>query len=61
MNQQQALIDLILLATAGAMSISFTIIMILGQLTLGSLNLIVIGVACFHLYHHRSSQARDAR
>jgi hypothetical protein len=59
-QQKQALIDLILLAVAMAMAISSFILLILGEFSLDTLNLVLIGVVCGWLFKYRRDQSNQS-
>ncbi len=56
-QQKQALTDLILLGVTMAMAISSTVILVLGDFSLSTFNLILIGTICGWLFYHRRTQA----
>lgn len=59
-QQKQALIDLILLAVAMGMSVSSFILLILGEFSLDTLNLVLIGVVCGWLFKQRRDQSNQS-
>lgn len=52
-RQKQVLFDLILLAVMTGMTFASTVILILGDFTLDTLNLVVIGGLCGWLFYQR--------
>lgn len=59
-QQKQAFIDLILLAVTMGMTVSSFILLILGEFSLDTLNLVLIGVVCGWLFKYRRTQSNQS-